>query len=287
MATGMTLSLCMATLKQQNVAAKYVLWSRIDQKSCFKSMLSANLTPVIIDQMPSDTGLITNVAEFRRHIIELGQRNIVCILSTTSCFAPRQCDNVRALAELAKELCVPHIVNNAYGLQSKLLTNKIEHASRVGRVDMFVQSTDKNLLVPVGGAIVAGRDADAVRSVAKQYSGRASSSQTLDVFMTLLSLGRNGYAALVAQRETLFDYLCHRVREDMAIGTLVPLANNPISVAISLRQYGENVGEIGSMMFKRNVSGARVVSGSGSKRIGSYEFQGMLCEISGWGAVCW
>ena len=31
----------------------------------------------------------------------------------------------------------------------------VDAASRTGRVDCFVQSADKNLMVPVGGAIVA------------------------------------------------------------------------------------------------------------------------------------
>ncbi len=36
---------------------------------------------------------------------------------------------------------------------------------------MFVQSTDKNLLVPVGGAIVAGFDRAWVRKIAQTYPG--------------------------------------------------------------------------------------------------------------------
>ena len=35
--------------------------------------------------------------------------------------------------------------------------------SRVGRLDVFVQSTDKNLMVPVGGAIIAGADKKLIR----------------------------------------------------------------------------------------------------------------------------
>ena len=41
MATGMTLVLCMLTLKQDRPSAKFVLWSRIDQKACFKCILTA------------------------------------------------------------------------------------------------------------------------------------------------------------------------------------------------------------------------------------------------------
>jgi len=41
MATGMTLTLCMLTLKSMRREAQYVLWPRIDQKSCFKSIIAA------------------------------------------------------------------------------------------------------------------------------------------------------------------------------------------------------------------------------------------------------
>lgn len=43
MATGMSLVLCMLTIKQDRPGAKFVLWSRIDQKSCFKSILTAGI----------------------------------------------------------------------------------------------------------------------------------------------------------------------------------------------------------------------------------------------------
>jgi len=44
-------------------------------------------------------------------------------------------------------------------------------AQRVGRVDVFVQSTDKNFLVPVGGAVVAGFDTSLIEKIGKLYPG--------------------------------------------------------------------------------------------------------------------
>jgi len=44
-------------------------------------------------------------------------------------------------------------------------------AQRVGRVDVFVQSTDKNFMVPVGGAVVAGFDASLIEKIGKLYPG--------------------------------------------------------------------------------------------------------------------
>ena len=63
-------------------------------------------------------------------------------------------DDVEAIAKICQTYNVAHVINNAYGLQSRKLCGKIEGAMRRGRVDCVVQSLDKNFLVPVGGAIV-------------------------------------------------------------------------------------------------------------------------------------
>ena len=41
MATGMSLVLCMLSMRQHRPEAKYVIWPRIDQKSCIKSIITA------------------------------------------------------------------------------------------------------------------------------------------------------------------------------------------------------------------------------------------------------
>ena len=45
-------------------------------------------------------------------------------------------------------------------------------AHRIGRVDAFVQSTDKNFLVPVGGAVVASSSEAFIQDVAQIYPGQ-------------------------------------------------------------------------------------------------------------------
>ena len=80
-----------------------------------------------------------------------------------------------AVAEVCGKLGVPHIVNNAYGVQSSKCMHIIEEARRAHkgrRVDAFVQSTDKNLMVPVGGSIISGYDAEFVKSISKNYPGK-------------------------------------------------------------------------------------------------------------------
>ena len=87
----------------------------------------------------------------------LGADTIACVLTTTSCFAPRASDDVVAVARLCAAAGVGHIINNAYGVQSAALCAAVAAAWRRGRVDAVVQSTDKNFMVPVGGAVIAAR----------------------------------------------------------------------------------------------------------------------------------
>ena len=41
-------------------------------------------------------------------------------------------------------------------------------------MDAFIQSTDKNFMVPVGGAVVAGFDAQFIEQMGKMYPGEYS-----------------------------------------------------------------------------------------------------------------
>lgn len=75
------------------------------------------------------------------------------------------------VAVLCSRYNIPHIINNAYGLQSTRCMHLIQEAARKGRVDAFVQSTDKNFLVPVGGAIIAGFDKNFIERISKMYPG--------------------------------------------------------------------------------------------------------------------
>jgi O-phospho-L-seryl-tRNASec:L-selenocysteinyl-tRNA synthase len=280
-ATGMAMMLSLLYLKSKRKDARYVLWLRIDQKSCFKAIVSANLIPIIIDTIKVDDELCTNLSEFEKQIENLGADKIVCIISTTSCFAPRACDNLDELAKISKKFNIPHVVNNAYGLQSTFLTHQIEQAQKAGNIDIVVQSTDKNLLVPVGGSIIFGFDEKIISDVSKSYPGRASSSQTLDVFMTLLNLGRDGYMKLVNERKEMFKYLKEKLEVLAASHDEKVLATkrNPISIAMTLKNF-KNPTMIGSMLFTRSISGVRVVTTNEEKSIDGYKFIGWGSHIN-------
>ncbi|XP_060566006.1 O-phosphoseryl-tRNA(Sec) selenium transferase-like [Ruditapes philippinarum] len=219
MATGMSLMLCMLTIKSKRPKAKYVIWPRIDQKSCIKSMITAGI-------------------------------------------------QLEEVAAICKRLEVPHLVNNAYGLQSSKCTHLLQQAARVGRVDVFVQSLDKNFLVPVGGSIVAGFDEEFIQQISKSYPGRASASPSLDLFITLLSLGREGYKQLLKDRKDNYNYLQDKLKQCAECNgeRLLDIKHNNISLAMSLPDIdGKSATEIGSMLFTRFVSGARVVCQTGKE----------------------
>ena len=63
------------------------------------------------------------------------------------------------------------VVNNAYGTQSSKCMHLIEEAARLGRMDAFVQSLDKNYLVPVGGTLFASYNSTFSVAFSRMYPG--------------------------------------------------------------------------------------------------------------------
>lgn len=58
------------------------------------------------------------------------------------------------------------------GRRSSWLSWDLLHqGARVGRIDAFVQSLDKNFLVPVGGAVIAGFDEAFIQEISRMYPG--------------------------------------------------------------------------------------------------------------------
>uniref|UniRef100_A0A671YYF5 O-phosphoseryl-tRNA(Sec) selenium transferase n=1 Tax=Sparus aurata TaxID=8175 RepID=A0A671YYF5_SPAAU len=262
MATGMSLTLCFLTLRHRRPKARYIIWPRIDQKSCFKAMITAGFEP--------------------RKIEELGADNVLCVHSTTSCFAPRVPDRLEELATMCAKYNIPHIVNNAYGVQSSKCMHLIQQGARVGRIDAFVQSLDKNFMVPVGGAIIAGFDEPFIQEISKMYPGRASASPSLDVLITLLTLGASGYKKLLSERKEIYSFLAQELKSlASAHGErLLHTPHNPISLAMSLdglqAESDKAVTHLGSMLFTRQVSGARVIPLGKEQTISGHTFRGFM-----------
>lgn len=164
-ATGLSLSLVLLTLldnRKKELAKRlasagdatsaaesprFAIWSRVDQKSCYKSLLSAGLTPVVVEPLLVGDELVTDVEGIRAAIERCGPTAVVAVVTTASCFAPRAPDDVVEVARMCKAAGVPHLINNAYGLQVSSICHALNEACRVGRVDAIVSSTDKNFMV--------------------------------------------------------------------------------------------------------------------------------------------
>ena len=67
--TGMAMGLCLLTLRLKRPHAKYVVWSRIDQKACFKAIITAGYIPIIVDLVKGKIAIIMR-------FFKLGARNI-------------------------------------------------------------------------------------------------------------------------------------------------------------------------------------------------------------------
>ena len=287
-ATGMAITLTLLAMKAARPkAARYVLWPRIDQKTCLKAVVSAGLEPVVIQNLLCGDQLSTDMDAIVAQVEQLGADNIVCVVSTTSCFAPRGADKVVEIAKLCTTTGIGHIINNAYGVQSAALCKLITSAWRKGRVDAVVQSTDKNFMVPVGGAVIAaGSTSSLIEAVNKTYPGRASLSPLLDVLMTLLYWGQKGWECILHDREELFGYAKEQLEHVAAelSEKVLSTPDNPISLALTLTKLQPATGEsrssakhtsfLGSMLFKRSVSGTRVVARGVTSHVAGIDFEG-------------
>ena len=171
---------------------------------------------------------------------------------------------------------IGHVINNAYGVQSASLCAAITAAGRRGRVDAFVQSTDKNFMVPVGGAIIAAPQQQAGASAGREPGlprpgrhgapagpahhaaalGRQGELQPLPLPLLLLlrhagsrtALDRHpqpqGWLQLLEQREELVG-TCKSLLAVFADEhglCLLHTPGNPISMALALPAAGASSG---------------------------------------------
>jgi len=266
LATGMSLALVYQALRQSRPNARYIVWSRIDQKTCLKAIYAAGFEPIIVEtQLQED---VVTMGDIEATLGQLDLSTVLCVCLTASCFAPRVPDPVVAVASLCKRLDLPLVINNAYGLQCSKITHDLSEAIRTGRVDAIVQSTDKNFLVPVGGAIVASPAKGVIKAISELYPGRASAATALDFFVTMLEMGVSGYQKLLSDRKELkarFVEGLGRVGEKHG-ERLLRTPGNTISFALTLGG-NKQPGELGAMLFARRVSGTRAIAASSTKEV--------------------
>lgn len=252
------------------------MWSRIDQKTCLKCISSAGLIPIILEtQLQGDSAVTGDLESLLKTLNPL---EIVCILSTTSCFAPRSPDDVQKISEICKIFDIPHVINNAYGLQCSKIMHMIKEALRLGRVDAIVQSTDKNFLVPVGGAIISSRNKGLLENINSSYPGRASMSPILDLFITFLTLGENGYLEILKDRKKMVPEFREKLMDvaNKHGERVLDIRDNSISFAMTCRKN-----DIGAKLFVRRVSGCRLV-GDKEKEVCGFRFKSYGSSFDGY-----
>lgn len=280
LATGMGLVLSFLAVKSLRPKAKFIIWPRIDQQTCFKAIFTAGFIPIVIENVLEGDELRTDVKAIERCLNEIDNEEILALVTTSSCFAPRAPDRLIEVAKMCRKHSVPHIINNAYGVQAKDTCALITSAMRKGRVDVYVQSTDKNFLVPVGGSVLASGDESLIGKISKIYPGRASMSPIFDVFVTLLAMGQDGWKELLHTREELRVYFRSQL-ETVAKECgerVLETQNNPISFGMTLDSFGsgdmKDFSMLGSMLFSRCVSGPRSVPQGTKKTINGVSFIG-------------
>jgi O-phospho-L-seryl-tRNASec:L-selenocysteinyl-tRNA synthase len=282
LATGMTLALVLLTIKttMRKDGAKYIIWPRMDQKSCFKAIFTAGCIPIVVEMKKVEDELCTDIAAIEAEIDRVGVDNIVAVVSTTSCFAPRAPDDIYSISCLCAIKNIPHVVNHAYGLQLSKACHDLNEACRVGRVDAWVSSTDKNFMVPVGGAIVGSPKESIIDAVSKLYPGRASINPILDLFITFMSMGIRGLRQLLQQRKEVYTFLkegIERVAKEHDERVLQSPHNN-ISIGMTVDTIAGDdpsiITYLGSMLFARGVSGTRIISKKETKTIEGFVFRG-------------
>lgn len=90
---------------------------RVDQKTCVKCVVAAGLELAVVPMLLKGDELCTDMALLEAKVKDLGSSQIVAVLSTTSCFAPRAADDLIAIAKLCYREDIGHVINNAYGVQ--------------------------------------------------------------------------------------------------------------------------------------------------------------------------
>jgi O-phospho-L-seryl-tRNASec:L-selenocysteinyl-tRNA synthase len=136
-------------------------------------------------------------------------------------------------------------------------------------------------------------------NVGKIYAGRASSSPIVDLFITLLSMGLNGYTRLLKERQDVLETFPTRLQEvaQKHGERLLSCPSNTISFGVTLdslarpkadeeeetayfKDIGKGISSFGAMLFIRCVSGTRVVPRGEIKTLGGQEFVGFGSSVA-------
>ena len=196
------------------------------------------------------------------------------------------------IAALCSKYKVAHVINNAYGLYCTKISDELSNASKKGRVDLIISSTDKNFLVPVGGSLIYGPDVSVLNEIKTNYPGRASIGPLMDLFITLCEMGKTTYCELIKERKLIYEDLKGKVSKIAKCFDEKVIENkrNKISIAVTLRNVmkGKSAKEstfLGAMFFKRQVSGVKIIVPSPKKSVAGFDFLNYGCHSNSYELV--
>jgi O-phospho-L-seryl-tRNASec:L-selenocysteinyl-tRNA synthase len=135
---------------------------------------------------------------------------------------------------------------------------EIRSAVDAGRVDAVIQSTDKNFLTPVGGAIIASPDDKFAEKVATVYAGRASASPIYQFLAAILSVGIEGYEKLRNVQESN-RLLLQKLLSEVAESYYERLLNVRSEIACAMTISKIDPSTLGGVLYTLRLSGPRVI----------------------------
>ncbi len=259
--TGMSLALCLSALKpdwnsSNSINKRTILLPRIDHQSILKAFDLIGLNTKIIDGKIFGDAVRVPVEDIKKSFDD----NCFAVVSITSFFPPREHDDIKEISKFSKEKNLVHIIINAYGVQSPEWMKLIRSAIDAGRVDAIIQSTDKNFLTPIGGAVIASPKKEIITKISQTYAGRASATPVVNFLISMLSLGINGYQKLLQEQQQNRKILEEKLKEiGVNINERVLNIFNPVAVAISLENLKKNqLSALGGALYNLRVTGPRV-----------------------------
>ena len=259
--TGMSLALCLSALKpnwndSNLINKRTVILPQLDHKSILKALDLAGTRAKIVKGKIFNDAVRIPIEDIKKS----WNKDCFAIISTTSFFPPREHDNIKEISKFAKDKNLVHIVINAYGVQSSEWMSLIRSAIDAGRVDAIIQSTDKNFLTPIGGAVISSPNKEIINKISQAYAGRASATPIVNFLISMLSLGINGYKKLMAEQKEN-RHLLEEKMKDFAkkIGERILNIFNPVAVAMSLKSLrSEQLTALGGALYNLRVTGPRV-----------------------------
>ncbi|MHA1193478.1 MAG: O-phosphoseryl-tRNA(Sec) selenium transferase [Promethearchaeota archaeon] len=245
--TGMSLALTLAAL---------IIIPQIDHNSILKSIEMVGARAKIVRGKIFGDAVRIPIEDIKKSVDD----TCFAIISLTSFFPPRENDDIKAISKFAKEHELVHVVINAYGVQSPEWMKIIRSGIDAGRIDAIIQSTDKNVLTPVGGAIIASPYKETINKISQTYAGRASASPIVNFLISMLSLGIEGYQELIENQKENRNILEQKLKKvALKYNERILDVFNPVAVAVTLKNLKkEQLFALGGALYNLRVTGPRV-----------------------------